>query len=140
MLLHECSNFQKFAGVDICVVFDAQFVPGIAQSFQQYQLSVVFTKEDETADSYIERTVAEMNTRFVQVTVVTSDLAQQRLVFQQGALRKSAREFKQEIEQLKQKQREIAATFAVKSRRLRSPWNEQQWQLLDQLLSELNHR
>ena len=56
-LLHELSNYQKYTGIKIRVVFDAQFVPGLQQSYQKYQLSVIFTKEGETADSYIERIV-----------------------------------------------------------------------------------
>ena len=49
---------------------------------------MVFTKEDETADSYIERLAGE-NDRLTQVTVATSDLAEQWVVFSQGALRTS---------------------------------------------------
>lgn len=42
---------------------------------------MVFTKEDETADSYIERLAGEKNDRLTQVTVATSDLAEQWVVF-----------------------------------------------------------
>ena len=41
------------------MVFDAQLVPGIQQTYKKYLLTVVFTKEDETADSYIERLAGE---------------------------------------------------------------------------------
>ena len=55
---------------------------GITQSFDEAEVKVIFTSEGETADSYIERTVSEMNMRLVQVSVATSDLAEQWLIFQ----------------------------------------------------------
>ncbi len=53
-----------------------QLVPGIQQNYKKYQLDVVFTKEDETADSYIERIAGQLNDRLTQVTVATSNLAE----------------------------------------------------------------
>ena len=100
-LLHELSNYQKYTGIEIRVVFDAQFVPGIQQSYQKYQLSVIFTKEGETADSYIERIVGIESTLIMQVTVATSDLAEQWVVFQKGALRKSANELFSDVKRVK---------------------------------------
>ena len=50
-LLNRLSNYAKFEGIEIIVVFDAQFVPGITTRFTKYQLEVVFTEEGETADS-----------------------------------------------------------------------------------------
>ena len=49
------------------------FVPGSRQRYDQYRVSVIFTEADETADSYIERSVAEMNTvqNLVEVATVT---------------------------------------------------------------------
>ena len=62
LLIQRCSNFQKFENIEVWIVFDAQFVPGITQSFDESEVKVIFTSEGETADSYIERTVSEMNT------------------------------------------------------------------------------
>ena len=92
LLLSRLSNYAKYEGLEIIVVFDAQLVPGIQQTYKKYLLTVVFTKEDETADSYIERLAGEKNDRLTQVTVATSDLAEQWVVFSQGALRTSANE------------------------------------------------
>ena len=61
LLIQRCSNFQKFENIEVWIVFDAQFVPGITQSFDEAEVKVIFTAEGETADSYIERTVSEMN-------------------------------------------------------------------------------
>ncbi|EAC5386116.1 NYN domain-containing protein, partial [Listeria monocytogenes] len=74
LLLSRLSNYAKYEGLEIIVVFDAQLVPGIQQTYKKYLLTVVFTKEDETADSYIERLAGEKNDRLTQVTVATSDL------------------------------------------------------------------
>ena len=71
LLLSRLSNYAKYEGLEIIVVFDAQLVPGIQQTYKKYLLTVVFTKEDETADSYIERLAGEKNDRLTQVTVAT---------------------------------------------------------------------
>ncbi len=83
-LLHRLSNYAKYEGLEVIVVFDAQLVPGIQQNYRKYQLDVVFTKEDETADSYIERIAGQLNDRLTQVTVATSDLAEQWMIFLRG--------------------------------------------------------
>ena len=58
---------------------------------------MVFTAEEETADDYIERLAAELNTPLHQVSVATSDLNEQWTVFAQGALRVSARELEKRV-------------------------------------------
>ncbi len=63
-------------------------MPGVRQRYDQYKVEVIFTEEDKTADSYIERTAAELNL----VEVATSDLNEQWTIFSQGALRVPARE------------------------------------------------
>ena len=100
--LHRLSNYAKYEGMEVIVVFDAQLVPGIQQNYKKYQLDVVFTKEDETADSYIERIAGQLNDRLTQVTVATSDLAEQWMIFSQGALRTSAYELYKTIKTEKQ--------------------------------------
>lgn len=139
LLIRRCANFQKFEHVEVWIVFDAQFVPGITQSFEDSTVKVIFTAEDETADSYIERTVSEMNTRLIQVSVATSDLAEQWLIFQRGALRKSAREFYQEIKRSHRKQDELSTHYNQFGRR-KSPWSDEQLEQLNQLRFNLYRR
>ena len=55
ILLNKLNNYAHFEKIEIVCVFDAQFVPGVRQRYDQYMISVVFTEEDETADSYIDR-------------------------------------------------------------------------------------
>lgn len=136
-LLHELSNYQKYTGIEIHVVFDAQFVPGIQQSFKKYQLSVIFTKEGETADSYIERIVGKESTLLTQVTVATSDLAEQWIVFQKGALRKSANELFSDVKRIKKAIEADAQQYRLQNYRRNSPWSHNQIDRLEKLRDDL---
>lgn len=139
-LLNRLSNYAKYQGLEVIVVFDAQLVPGIQKSYQKYQLSVVFTKEDETADSYIERMAGELNDRLTQVTVATSDLAEQWTVFSQGALRTSARELYKDVKKTEETiLGNIKDTHFIDFRR-NSPWNSQQLSDLSQKRDELSNK
>lgn len=136
-LLNRLSNYAKYEDLQIIVVFDAQLVPGIQQNYQKYQLEVVFTKEDETADSYIERVAGELNTITTQVTVATSDLAEQWTVFSQGALRKSARELYNEVKKSEQYIQKDTKDLKFTNFRRNSPWNEDQLSKLSKKLEEM---
>lgn len=140
LLLNQLSNYAKYEGLEVIVVFDAQFVPGIQQSFKKYQLTVIFTKEDETADSYIERLTRERNNRLTQVTVATSDLAEQWTIFSQGALRKSANELYKNVMQTEKKI--TGETTALKHQNFRrnSPWTEEQLSKLSRKMEDLAKR
>ncbi|MDN6193850.1 MAG: NYN domain-containing protein [Alkalibacterium sp.] len=100
-LLHELSNYAKYEGIEIRIVFDAQLVPGIAQRYDKYEVAVIFTSEGETADSYIEKAVGEENHLITHVQVATSDLAEQWIIFQRGATRKSANELFKDVKRTK---------------------------------------
>ncbi|MFV0559935.1 MAG: NYN domain-containing protein [Enterococcus sp.] len=136
-LLNRLSNFSKYEGIEIIVVFDAQLVPGIQQNYQKYQLEVVFTKEDETADSYIERVAGELNTRLTQVTVATSDLAEQWVVFSQGALRTSANELYKMIKKTEMSIKNDSNDLYYTNFRRNSPWNDSQLKELSNKLDDL---
>ena len=139
-LLFRLSNFAKYQGLETIVVFDAQFVPGITHSYKKYQLTVVFTKEDETADSYIERIAGELNDRLTQVTVATSDLAEQWTIFSQGALRTSARELYKTVQETEALITGDTKDTHFKNFRRNSPWNNEQLQKLSQKLDELSRK
>ena len=97
ILLEKLSHYASFEGIRVICVFDAQYTPGIRQTYEEFQVQVVFTAEEETADDYIERLAAELNTPLHQVSVATSDLNEQWTVFAQGALRVSARELEKRV-------------------------------------------
>ncbi len=91
-LLDILSNYQGYLGYPVIVVFDAYKVKGNPGEVTTYQnLHVVYTKEAETADQYIEKTVHRMAKKY-QVTVATSDALEQLIIWGEGAIRQSARE------------------------------------------------
>lgn len=99
MLLDLLANYQGFRKCVVIVVFDAYKVKGNLGSATRYHnIHVVYTKEAETADSYIEKATYEIAQEH-RVRVATSDGAEQLIILGHGALRVSARIFKQEVEQ-----------------------------------------
>lgn len=99
-LLHLMSNYQAFYGGDLAVVFDAYQVKGGVGSIEPWHnITVVYTREAETADNYIERCTHSLATAY-QVRVATSDSLEQLIIMGQGAFRVSARVFLQEIQQM----------------------------------------
>lgn len=137
LLLHELSNYAKYEGIEIRVVFDAQFVPGISKQYDKYQLSVVFTSEDETADSYIEKAVGEENYLITNVSVATSDLAEQWVIFQRGATRKSANELWKDIKRTKKNIQLESDLYRLSNHRRNSPLTEDDEFKLKQLYEEM---
>lgn len=98
-LLERLADFQAFTGWDVIAVFDAYLVPGLGKAFKHRKLQIYFTKEKETADECIERLVGEMSARRRQIYVATSDMIEQHVIFGQGALRLSARELDNMLQQ-----------------------------------------
>ncbi|MBD7945015.1 NYN domain-containing protein [Psychrobacillus sp. FSL K6-2684] len=97
-LIEQMAEYKAFTGIRVIVVFDAHLVPGIENKKKQYDVEIIYTRENETADERIEKLTRELSGRRVQIYVATSDMTEQRVIFGQGALRKSAREL--EIEML----------------------------------------
>ncbi|MBR6584299.1 MAG: NYN domain-containing protein, partial [Firmicutes bacterium] len=100
-------NYQGYKKMGMVVVFDGYKVAGSPGSKQDYgQIKVVYTKEAETADRFIEKTIYEMGRKY-DVAVVTSDRPVQMAALGDGAQRISAREFYQEVistsEEIRQK-------------------------------------
>ena len=93
-------NYQGYKGCRVMVVFDGYRVKGnVGSSVKYFDLEVVHTKQDETADMYIERKVHEIASKY-KVTVATSDSLEQLTILSQGALRMSAQMLKQELERI----------------------------------------
>ena len=96
-LLEILSDYQGHSGESVMVIFDGYKVIGNPGTVENYHnVTVVYTKEAETADHYIERLVEEIG-RNVDVVVVSSDAIIQTLVLAKGATRLSAREFKDHL-------------------------------------------
>ena len=106
-LMDILSNYQGFIGCTLILVFDAYKVKGNQGEVQKYHnIYVVYTKEAEIADQYIEKTTHEIGRKY-KVTVATSDALEQVIVMGQGAYRISARDFYEEVERTEKQIREI---------------------------------
>ncbi len=84
------ANYQGYKGCRLMLVFDGYRRKGNPGSSEKYfDLEVVHTKQDETADAYIERTVHDLISKY-KITVATNDNLEQLTILSQGALRMSA--------------------------------------------------
>ena len=91
-------NYQGFKGCELILVFDAYKVKGNPGEVSKYHnINVVYTKEAETADMFIEKTVHAIGRKY-QVTVATSDGLEQVIIMGQGGKRLSAAGLKEEVD------------------------------------------
>lgn len=99
-LIDIISNYQGYKKINVIIVFDAYKVKGnLGEVIKQGNITVVYTKQAQTADQYIERTAHEIGRKY-DVTVATSDGLEQIIVYGQGCRVISARELLLEIEQV----------------------------------------
>ena len=96
-LMDRLSNYAGFTKKNVICVFDAYKVPGgTEQIYRYHNIDVIFTREAETADQYIEKAAHELTKQY-QVTVATSDAIEQIIIYGAGAVRLSARNFESEV-------------------------------------------
>mgnify|MGYP000779915991 CR=1 FL=1 len=106
-LIQILCNYQGYRRCELILVFDAYKVRGGAREVEQYHnLYVVYTREAETADMYIERATHELAKEH-RTRVVSSDGAEQIIVMGHGALRVSARAFEEEVRAVEKEIREF---------------------------------
>ena len=99
-------DYQGLSGLAVIVVFDAHLVEGGTGSVEEYHnITVVYTKEAETADHYIEQTASALS-KIDKVIVATSDNLEQVIILSQGAQRMSAGDLMENIQHEKAKIRE----------------------------------
>ena len=114
-LVERLKSYRAFCDVEIIVVFDAYKVKGnVGEVEKAGNITVVYTKEAQTADAYIEKTAKELSKNY-KVTVATSDNLEQMIVFGSGAYRMSAKNFKEEIERKEAEIRKIIKDFNLKT-------------------------
>lgn len=101
LLREKILEYVAFKGYHGLLVFDAQEVQGSAEEESYGAVTVIYTDEGETADSWIERKTYELNKNGDKVFVVTSDYAEQINILGSGAYRISAREFREEYKRAK---------------------------------------
>ena len=98
--------YQGYKQVNLILVFDAYKVTGNAgEAFDYHNIRVVFTKEAETADQYIEKLVRDIG-KTCDVTVATSDGLEQLMVMGGGAKRLSAGNLRDEVQLMEQEIRD----------------------------------
>lgn len=114
-LISSIAEYVAFKGMHGIVVFDAMEVSGPAAVELLHGIEVVYSGEDETADSWIERRAYELGKQKAKVFVVTSDYAEQINVMGAGAYRISSREFHEDYVKAK---KEIAARLKIPNRAL----------------------
>ena len=100
LLMDILCNYQGYKKVNLILVFDAYKVHGGQGAVMQYHnIHVVYTKEAETADQYIEKVTNQLGKKY-NVTVATSDRLEQMIVWGQGAKRLSANGLREEIDHI----------------------------------------
>lgn len=116
-LIDELSNFRGFRNCEVILVFDAYRIKGHSEEISMYKgLHLVYTKEAETADQYIEKTSKRIAAKY-HTTVATSDHLEQIIVFGSGASLISARELEKLIAVTRQEIREASAAAKDKDAR-----------------------
>lgn len=91
------SNYQGFRKLNIIIVFDAHLVKGsVEKDYRFDNIKIIYTKENETADNYIEKFVHKYG-NIHTIRVVTSDYLEQTIVLSNGGIRMSPRELREEI-------------------------------------------
>jgi len=113
-LINKLCNYQGFRKCKVILVFDAYKVKGNKGSYEHINnIDVVYTREAETADSYIERTSHELGKDY-RVRVATSDNMEQMIILGNGAYRISSQEFYEEMKNTEHEIMEYAEKFRHK--------------------------
>ncbi len=124
-------NYQGFTNYRIILVFDAYRVKGNpGEVVKHHNIHVVYTKEAETADMYIEKVSHELGRKY-RVTVATSDGLEQLIVIGQGAVRMSSRELKEEVER-------VAGKYRMEYRKGQGGKNSQMRDALGKILNDIS--
>lgn len=131
-LIDALADYQAYSGMKVYLVFDAHQVPGLGGKYEQSKLEILYTKEKETADELIERLTLGLVGRRRHVYVATSDMAEQSVIFGQGAFRLTARELLVKVKQSQRDVRErIETKSSVKKNSLDSKLSEEQRALFE---------
>ncbi len=115
-LIDALENYASYNLCNVTIVFDAHKVSGnLEKKETKGRVTIVFTKDGETADAYIERCINNIG-RKVEVVVVTSDWLEQQTIFQRGAVRMPSLEFYNEVLMVKEKIRKKVEKNVSKER------------------------
>ena len=116
ILMDRLCNYQSVSRSICILVFDAYRVPrDTADVFRYHNITVVFTKQAETADTYIERATYEIGRKH-RVRVATSDMAEQMIVLGHGARRMTAAELRIEVDEAEKRLRGTLEAWNARER------------------------
>ncbi len=114
-LIDRVAGYKAMKKIEVILVFDAYKVKGNRGEIETINgVTVVYTKEAETADAYIERVTHELSRRH-RVRVATSDSLEQLIILGNGALRISAREFLAEVEETEKEIRRFIEEYNART-------------------------
>lgn len=132
-LIEIMMEYGAFKGVNVIIVFDAYLVKGSREFVENYRnLKVIYTKEHQTADSYIEKLIGSLG-KYDMIKVATNDWAEQQIVLGKGASRVSARELKIEIDGAKDKIRKKSDEKKLQKNTLENMLDEETLSKLQQI-------
>jgi len=105
-VINEVASYAGYRNFKAVVVFDAyKTEETVSRRFKSETMEIVYTRANQTADSYIEKMVHQNKDKY-DIIVVSSDFALQNMVLGEGAIRKSSREFMLELKKLTEKARQ----------------------------------
>ncbi len=114
-LVERLSVYKVFKDSEIILVFDAYKVKGNRGEVEREKgITIVYTKESQTADAYIEKTAKEL-TKNYHVTVATSDALEQLIIFGSGAFRMPARHLEEEVIAVEKGVRRMVETYNLET-------------------------
>ena len=132
-LTERISVYKIFKNCEIILVFDAYKVKGNRGEVEKFGgITVVYTKESQTADAYIEKAAKEL-TKNYNVTVATSDSMEQLIIFGSGAYRMTAKQLQQEVNEVETGVRKFVERYNIE------PENSDFMKILEEKLSEIEN-
>jgi len=132
-LLNMISNYQGYKSIGVIVVFDAYLQKRGQDNIQNFDnIKVVYTKEGETADNFIERFVY-LNGKTNLVKVVTSDFLEQIITMSFGGIRMSPRELRLEMQTDLKAASEIGNKQPIKNNTIMSKMAPDVFEILDKI-------
>ncbi|MCG0275933.1 MAG: NYN domain-containing protein [Thermosediminibacteraceae bacterium] len=124
------ADYAAQTGINVVVVFDAHNVEGgRGGRYHINGVEVVFTREGETADNYIEKTVSSLGMGN-KIRVATSDWIEQQIVMGHGAIRLSARELRNEVMALAERRRQLEERKKLERQTLEERIDKKIWRLI----------
>lgn len=115
-------EYAEFTGKKAIIVFDAYNVKNSRETVEERKyITVIYTKEHQTADSYIEKFITSLS-KYDDVKVATNDYAEQQIILGKGATRISARELKLDLDQAKNRMKD---NHSSKQKKIQRNWLEE---------------